>query len=85
MIARFGRARHDRSLAVLEGLHALKHALRFGASVLEVVCRDAQQLDRLAGELATDVQARVRDLARAVDPAVFDRLAPWAPSTGVVS
>jgi len=85
LIARFGRARHDRSLAVLEGLHALKHALRFGASVLEVVCRDAQQLDRLAGELATDVQARVRDLARAVDPAVFDRLAPWAPSTGVVS
>ena len=85
LIARFGRARHDRSLAVLEGLHALKHALRFGASILEVVCSDAQQLDRLTGELAADVQARVRELTRAVDPAVFARLAPWTPSTGVIS
>ena len=85
LIARFGRARHDGSLAVLEGLHALKHALRFGARVLEVVCSDAEQLDRLTAELAADVQPRVRALARAVDPAVFAQLAPWAPSTGVIS
>jgi len=85
LIPRFGHARHDRSLAVLEGLHALKHALRFGAHVLEVVCRDARELDRLAGELAPDVQPRVRALARAIDPVVFDQLAPWAPSTGVIS
>jgi TrmH family RNA methyltransferase len=85
LIPRFGRARRDRSLAVLEGLHALKHALRFGARVLEVVCSDAQALDRLAGELAPDVQARIGDLARAVEPDVFAQLSPFAPSTGVIS
>ena len=85
LIPRFGRARHDASLAVLEGLHPLKHALRFGANVLEVACRDVRELHRLAGELAPDVCARIEALARQVDPAVFDQLAPYSPSTGVIS
>jgi TrmH family RNA methyltransferase len=85
LITRFGRARRDESLAVLEGLHALKHALRFGAEPLEVVCRDTRELDRLAAELAPDVRERVRELARQVAPATFAQLAPLAPSTGVVS
>ena len=33
---RFHRARRDPELAVLEGFHALKHALRFGADILEL-------------------------------------------------
>jgi RNA methyltransferase, TrmH family len=85
LIPRFGRARRDRSLAVLEGLHPLKHALRFGARILEVVCRDAAELDRLAGELAPDVQERIGALARVVEPALFGQLAPLIPSTGVIS
>jgi TrmH family RNA methyltransferase len=85
LIPRFGRARRDPAFAVLEGLHALKHALRFGATVLEVVTPDPECLDRLAGELAPDVQARVRTLARPVDEAVFVQLAPLPPSTGVIS
>jgi TrmH family RNA methyltransferase len=85
LIPRFGRARRDPSLAVLEGLHPLKHALRFGASVLEVVCEDPPRLAQLAGELAPDVQARVAALARGVSPSVFAELAPLAPSTGVIS
>jgi TrmH family RNA methyltransferase len=85
LIPRFGRARRDRSLAVLEGLHALKHALRFGARVLEVVCSDAAELDRLAGELAPDVRAEIGARARVVDAAVFAQLAPYVPSTGVIS
>lgn len=85
LIARFGRARRDPDLAVLEGLHALKHALRFGATVLEVVARDPERLDRLAKELAPDVRARVRELARPVDDETFAQLAPMPPSTGVIS
>jgi RNA methyltransferase, TrmH family len=84
LIPRFGRARRDQTLAVLEGLHALKHALRFGANVLEVVCDDPAELDRLASLLAPDVSARLRELARPVDSAVFAQLAPLAPSTGVI-
>ncbi|MFI4985520.1 MAG: TrmH family RNA methyltransferase [Solirubrobacterales bacterium] len=84
LIPRFGRARRDQTLAVLEGLHALKHALRFGANVLEVVCCDPAELDRLAALLAPDVSARLRELARPVDRSVFEQLAPFAPSTGVI-
>jgi RNA methyltransferase, TrmH family len=85
LIPRFGRARRDPTLAVLEGLHPLKHALRFGANVLEAVTDDADALQRLAGELAPDLGERLRALAREIDPAVFDQLAPLAPSTGVMA
>ncbi len=84
LIPRFGRARRDPSLAVLEGLHPLKHALRFGANVLEVVCSDADELERLAGALAPDIASRLRALACEVDPSVFAQLAPLAPPTGVI-
>jgi RNA methyltransferase, TrmH family len=84
LIPRFGRARRDPSLAVLEGFHPLKHALRFGARMLEVICSDAAELDRLAALLAPDLSASLRALARPVEPSVFAQLAPLAPSTGVI-
>ncbi len=85
LIARFGRARRDPALAVLEGFHPLKHALRFGASVVEVVCRDVDALDELAARLAPDQAARMHELARAVPGEVFEQLAPLPPTTGVIS
>jgi RNA methyltransferase, TrmH family len=85
LIPRFGRARRDPSLAVLEGLHALKHALRFGANVLDVVTCDATELERLADALAPDLSERVHTLARQIEPEVFAQLAPLAPSTGVMA
>jgi TrmH family RNA methyltransferase len=85
LIPRYGRARRDPALAVLEGLHPLKHALRFRANVLEAVTRDAAELERLTGELAPDILARLRGLVREIEPAVFDQLAPLAPSTGVIA
>jgi TrmH family RNA methyltransferase len=85
LIPRFGRARRDPSLAVLEGFHPLKHALRFGANVLEVACSDPDQVDRLAALLAPDLAVRLRALARDVEPAVFEQLAPLAPATGVIA
>jgi TrmH family RNA methyltransferase len=85
LIARFGRARRDPELAVLEGFHPLKHALRFGASVVEVVCRDVGALDRLSAQLAPDQAGRMHELARAVPGDVFEQLAPLPPTTGVIS
>jgi TrmH family RNA methyltransferase len=85
LIPRYGRARRDPSLAVLEGFHAIKHAVRFGANILEVVCTDPAELDRLASLLAPDLSARLRPLARRVDPSIFVQLAPLAPSTGVMA
>jgi TrmH family RNA methyltransferase len=85
LIPRFGRARRDPSLAVLEGLHPLKHALRFDANVLEAVTSDLDELDRLADLLAPDIADRVHAIARQIEPEVFAQLAPLAPSTGVIA
>jgi RNA methyltransferase, TrmH family len=85
LIPRFGRARRDPALAVLEGFHPLKHALRFGADVLEAHTRDSAELARLTAALAPDLGERIRGLAQEVEPAVFDQLAPLPPSTGVIA
>jgi TrmH family RNA methyltransferase len=85
LIPRFLGARRDRSLAVLEGLHALKHALRFGARVQVAVTDDRAELARLAGRLSPDVAERVLALACDVDPETFGALAPYPPSTHVVA
>jgi tRNA G18 (ribose-2'-O)-methylase SpoU len=85
LIPRYGRARRDPSLAVLEGLHPLKHALRFHARVLEALCADLAGLERLAAQLAPDVSAQMLALAREVPAEVFAQLAPLTPSTGVIS
>jgi RNA methyltransferase, TrmH family len=85
LIPRFRRARRDPALAVLEGFHALKHALRFDAPLLEVVASDAAELERLGALLAPDLSARLLALARPVEPAVFAQLAPLAPPTGVIA
>jgi RNA methyltransferase, TrmH family len=85
LIPRFGRARRDPTLAVLEGFHPLKHALRFGARTLEVVTSDPVELDRLAQLLAPDVSEQMRELARPVTREVFEQLAPLVPATGVMA
>jgi len=85
LIPRLRRARRDPSLAVLEGFHPLKHALRFGANVEVVLTRDAAALDELAGRLGADVQERIASMAREVSDEVFAQLAPLPPATGVVS
>jgi RNA methyltransferase, TrmH family len=84
LIPRFGRARRDPALAVLEGFHPIKHALRFGARMIEIVCTDPDELDRIAMRLAPDLRAQLRAISRRVEPAVFEQLAPLAPSTGVI-
>lgn len=85
LIPRFGRARRDPALAVLEGFHPLKHALRFGAAPLIVVTRDPQQLERLTAQLAPDLLGRLPALAEPVTAELFEQLAPLPPSTGVIA
>lgn len=85
MIDRVRAARRDPDLAVLEGFHALKHALRFGAELEAVVATDVDDLERLARELAPDLAGRFRDLAVEVTPHELRRLGPSPPRTGVVA
>ena len=77
---RFRAARRDPALAVLEGFHPLKHALRFGATVREILCVDRVELRRLCAGLAPDV-APALETARIVDvdEATFAAAAPRPP------
>jgi len=85
LIRRFRTARRDPDLAVLEGFHALKHALRFGGEVLEAVASDPQQLRDLASELAPDLAGALAERATPVRADLVAELAPRAPRTGVVA
>jgi RNA methyltransferase, TrmH family len=81
----FHDARRDPDLAVLEGLHALKHALRFGAHVERVAITSPEEVRRLAQTLAPDVLERILAAAQVVSTEVFESLAPQTPSTGVLA
>jgi TrmH family RNA methyltransferase len=85
LVRRYREARRDRSLAVLEGFHALKHALRFGAEVTEAVASDPGELEQLAGGLAPDLAGTFRERVTPVDAELIARLVPQAPRTGVVA
>lgn len=85
LIRRFHEARRDTGLVVLQGFHALKHSLRFGARVELVACSSPQDLAQLAGGLAPDLVAEMRRLAVVLPGEAFRRLGPYVPHTGVVS
>jgi RNA methyltransferase, TrmH family len=84
LIPRFGRARRDPALAVLEGFHPVKHALRFGADLELLVTSDADELRALADALAPDLGPRLA-AAQVLDRGVFEQLSPLAPSTAVMA
>ncbi|HVY76985.1 MAG TPA: TrmH family RNA methyltransferase [Solirubrobacterales bacterium] len=85
VVQRFRAARRDRDLALLEGFHALKHALRFGAELLEVVASDPAELDRLAADLAPDLAGSLAERTVPVSAQQLAELVPHAPRTGVVA
>ena len=70
---------------MLEGFHALKHALRFDAEVLEVVAADPQQLRELSEGLAPDLADSLAGRTIPIASEVLAELAPQAPRTGVVA
>ena len=82
---RFRSARRDSDLVVLEGFHALKHALRFGAEVEVAVAEDPAALEELAVDLAPDLAGSLAERVVAVAPERLAELVPQAPRTGVVA
>jgi TrmH family RNA methyltransferase len=71
-------ARRDPGLVVLEGFHAVKHAVRFGAELFGVWTADADELAALAARLAPDI---------ALEPTVvgLEELAAVVPRAQVVA
>ena len=82
---RFRTARRDPELTVVEGFHALKHALRFGAELVEAVAVDPSALEAMATEFAPDLVGQIGDRVETVDKATLADLVPLVPHTGVVA
>ncbi len=82
-IERIGAARGDPSLAILTGFHAIKHAVRFGAELRDVVAVDPGEVDALAAQLAPDVADALRSRLQRVDDAALRELTRL-PVTGRV-
>lgn len=70
---------------MLEGFHALKHALRFGAELVEAVATDTEELEHLARDLAPDLTGAFAEVVAPVTSDLLSRLAPQAPRTGVMA
>jgi TrmH family RNA methyltransferase len=82
---RFRTARRDPALTVVEGFHALKHALRFGAELVEAVATDPSALEAMAAELAPDLGGRLAGQVEVVDKETLADLVPLVPHTGVAA
>jgi len=82
---RFRTARRDPELTVVEGFHALKHALRFGAELVEAVAVDPAALEAMAADLAPDLVGKVAPRVEAVDKETLADLVPLVPHTGVAA
>ncbi|HWH45807.1 MAG TPA: TrmH family RNA methyltransferase [Thermoleophilaceae bacterium] len=77
---RFRSGRRDPALAVLEGFHPLKHALRFGARVEVAVAPDPGAVCAAAAGLALDLAGSLASLVRAVDRETFASLGASGPA-----
>jgi tRNA G18 (ribose-2'-O)-methylase SpoU len=84
-IERFRSARRDHGRAVLEGFHAIKHAIRFNAAIEQVWAVDPEELSALARQLAPDIEPALGGLIQPVAPSVFAELAPYPPETRVIA
>ena len=82
---RFHNARNDQSLVVIEGFHPLKHAIRFGVDLLEIVSPDLDELKALQDEYAPDIGTQISEYVNWVSNEVFNLLGPSRPPTGVMA
>ncbi len=82
---RFRTARRDPELTVVEGFHALKHALRFGAELVEAVAVDPAALETMARDLAPDLEGRLAGRVEPVERETLADLVPLVPHTGVAA
>lgn len=87
LIDYYERARNDTSLAVLEGLHPVIHAIRFEADFVGILTTDPEQIRRLTDRLAPDTTQKIISEAEVVPPDVFARLTrPRSPiPTGIIA
>jgi TrmH family RNA methyltransferase len=85
IVDRFAAARRDERVAVLEGFHPLKHALRFGGEIIEAVSPEPAEVLRLAEHLAPDLVDLLAEWVMPVPHDVFARLVPDTTQAAVAA
>jgi TrmH family RNA methyltransferase len=83
VLARWRAVAGDPRAVLLDGFHAVKHALRFGAPLELVVTADRARVLALAGSLAPDLAATLAALLVQVDPGTLAELTGGAHPTAV--
>jgi TrmH family RNA methyltransferase len=83
--ALFSEARRAPNLAVIEGFHALKHAIRFGAELVCVAAVEPAALEALSSKLAPDLLGRFSQIAEPIPVEVFRQLSRNLPQTQVMA
>jgi TrmH family RNA methyltransferase len=84
-LAALREARRDPDLVLIEGFHALKHALRFGAQVLRAAITNPAEVHRLAATLAPDILGLLPADTPVVSPERLEAAGLKAPITGVLA
>jgi TrmH family RNA methyltransferase len=81
----FQRARKDQSLAVIEGIQALKHAVRFDAEIMQILSSDIALIRRLINDIAPDASKKILSQIEVVEESTFNKLSPQPPRTKVIA
>ncbi len=85
LIDTFQKARSDQTLAIVEGVQALKHAARFYAEFTHIISADIEGLASLLEELAPDVKKLVIDSSQEVSESSFAKLSKQPHRTKVMA
>jgi RNA methyltransferase, TrmH family len=85
LIDEFQRAKRDTSLAIIEGVQALKHAVRFNAEIAKVITYDINYLEVLLDELASDVKRDILQISAEVSEETFSKCSSRPHRTKVVA
>ena len=81
----FTSAHHDPSLVILEGFHAIKHALRFAADIELIVASEQSDFETLATTHAPDILNPLLAQTQKVSDTHFKLLTPTPPETGIIA
>jgi len=78
-------ARRDQNQVVLEGVHALKHAIRFEAEIIDAITPDKLKLLELCNRLAPKERNKVEKLVREVPESDYLASSSVAIRSGVIA
>lgn len=81
----FQKAKNSVDFVVIEGVQALKHAVRFGAEIEHVVTCDITVLRTLLDELAPDISSVILPKVEQVSDEVFQKISPKNHRTKVAT